>query len=153
MKKLTDENIQQQIIEGLEGQFCNLICDQSENLIKALSIAVKEGPVEITYKFKAQIINQSFSIGEPKLKFTVPKKFEYTGKSLDVDLDENPELGVGKDRICIKKCSSCGENHKDVIITELKQPKEDYTHEAICPVSDNPILVKHCAEEKDAAKV
>lgn len=53
------------------------------------------------------------------------------------DLDQRT-IGVN-----IKGCARCGEDHKNIKAHEFyKSPVGDYTHFAMCPVYEEPILIK-----------
>lgn len=56
-------------------------------------------------------------------------------------------LYIGKDNFIIKKdvieCSSCGEDHINITFNEFVNDRKDYTHWGICPITNEPILMKH----------
>ena len=40
----------------------------------------------------------------------------------------------------LSNCARCGKSHKDIEFLKFKKKADDYTHWAMCPNTDEPIL-------------
>ncbi len=43
--------------------------------------------------------------------------------------------------IAVKRCARCGKNHKKVLFKPFKNENPTYTHWALCPTNEEPILM------------
>ena len=93
MKKLTQSEVQSEIIETLADQFEELVKNDPETLVKRLNNAIQKsdsGSVSLSYSFKVSIEDMKLNLKNPKLKFTVSEVFE--GEGYHINLDDTPEL-------------------------------------------------------------